>query len=107
VRLVLENKTGRVLAMVGGFSYSSQLNRHHGLSQPGSSIKPLTYLSALLKPQPNTLVMDSSMALPPIRGRAIITGRRKLRSRRLGRDHHAACAGEPRTRHRAASTAHR
>ena len=69
--LVLENKTGRVLAMVGGFSYPlSQLNRvTMGYRQPGSSIKPLTYLSALHKKlQPNTLVMDSSVTLPPIPG---------------------------------------
>ena len=47
--LVLENKTGRILAMVGGFSYPlSQLNRTtQALRQPGSSIKPLTYLAAL------------------------------------------------------------
>ena len=69
--LVLENKTGRVLAMVGGFSYPlSQLNRTtQAYRQPGSSIKPLTYLTALHKKlQPNTLVMDSSVTLPPIPG---------------------------------------
>ena len=47
--VVLENKTGRILAMVGGFSYPlSQLNRAtQARRQPGSSIKPLTYLAAL------------------------------------------------------------
>ena len=47
--VVLENKTGRILAMVGGFSYPlSQLNRTtQALRQPGSSIKPLIYLAAL------------------------------------------------------------
>ncbi len=57
--LVLENKTGRILAMVGGFSYPlSQLNRTtQALRQPGSSIKPLIYLAALHRGlQPNTLV---------------------------------------------------
>jgi membrane carboxypeptidase/penicillin-binding protein len=69
--LVLENKSGRVLTMVGGFSYPlSQLNRvTQGYRQPGSSIKPLTYATALHKKlQPNTLVLDSSVTLPPIPG---------------------------------------
>ena len=59
--LVLENKTGRILAMVGGFSYPlSQLNRtSQAVRQPGSSIKPLIYLAALHRGlQPNTLILD-------------------------------------------------
>ena len=41
--------TGRVLAMVGGFSYDqSQFNRAtQALRQPGSSFKPLVYAAAL------------------------------------------------------------
>ena len=44
--VVLENKTGRILAMTGGFSYPlSQLNRAtQAVRQPGSAIKPLSYL---------------------------------------------------------------
>ena len=56
--VVLENKTGRILAMAGGFSYPlSQLNRAtQSVRQPGSAIKPLSYLAALGKGlQPNTL----------------------------------------------------
>jgi membrane carboxypeptidase/penicillin-binding protein len=67
--LVLENKTGRILAMVGSFSYPlSQLNRAtQARRQPGSSIKPLTYLAALHRGlQPNTLVQDLPVTLPPI-----------------------------------------
>ena len=47
--LVLENETGRILAMAGGFSYpASQLNRVvQSLRQPGSTLKPLTYLAAV------------------------------------------------------------
>src|SRR5947209_2278862 len=47
--VVLENKTGRILAMAGGFSYPlSQLNRvTQSVRQPGSAIKPLSYLAAL------------------------------------------------------------
>ena len=69
--VVLENKTGRVLAMSGGFSYPlSQLNRAtQAMRQPGSAIKPLAYLAALGKGlQPNTLVTDEAVTLPPIGG---------------------------------------
>ncbi|HEY2531368.1 MAG TPA: transglycosylase domain-containing protein [Xanthobacteraceae bacterium] len=72
--LVLENKTGRILAMAGSFSYPlSQLNRTwQTRRQPGSAIKPITYLTALQKGlQPNTLVSNEPITLPPIgRGRA-------------------------------------
>jgi penicillin-binding protein 1A len=71
--LVMENRTGRILAMAGGFSYpESQLNRAvQSVRQPGSTLKPVTYLAALRNGlQPNTLVMDSSIVLPPIGGTA-------------------------------------
>ncbi len=69
--VVLDNKTGRILAMVGGFSYPlSQLNRTtQAHRQPGSAFKPLTYLAALAKGlQPNTLVWDTPVTLPPVSG---------------------------------------
>jgi len=69
--VVLENRTGRILAMVGGFSYPlSQLNRvTQSQRQPGSAIKPVSYLAALAKGlQPNTLVRDEPLTLPPIGG---------------------------------------
>ena len=82
--LVLENKTGRILAMAGGFSYPlSQLNRAtQSIRQPGSTLKPLTYLAALQEGlQPNTLVRDEPITLPPIGAAAArasrITGRRR------------------------------
>jgi penicillin-binding protein 1A len=68
--VVLENKTGRILAMSGGFSYPlSQLNRAtQSARQPGSAIKPLSYLAALGRGlQPNTLVSDDAITLPPIK----------------------------------------
>lgn len=67
--LVLENKTGRVLSMVGGYSYAlNQYNRAMNMErQPGSTIKPLTYLAALQSGlQPNTLVLDSPVTLGPV-----------------------------------------
>jgi penicillin-binding protein 1A len=67
--LVMENRTGRILAMAGGFSYPlSQLNRAtQAARQPGSAIKPLTYLAALGSGlQPNTLVSDGAITLRPI-----------------------------------------
>ena len=70
--LVLENKTGRILAMAGSFSYPlSQLNRTTQTQrQPGSAIKPLTYLTALQKGlQPNTLVLGDPITLPPVGAR--------------------------------------
>src|SRR5262249_2560511 len=69
--VVLENRTGRILAMTGGFSYPlSQLNRAtQAVRQPGSTIKPLSYLAALGNGlQPNTLVKDEEITLPPIGG---------------------------------------
>src|SRR5499433_2921207 len=69
--VVLENRTGRILAMTGGFSYPlSQLNRAtQAVRQPGSAIKPLSYLAALGKGlQPNTLISDDSITLAPIGG---------------------------------------
>jgi penicillin-binding protein 1A len=80
--LVLENKTGRILAMAGSFSYAlSQLNRtSQTRRQPGSAMKPVTYLTALQSGlQPNTLVRDDPITLPPIgagRGGHNILGRR-------------------------------
>ncbi|HEY1542920.1 MAG TPA: transglycosylase domain-containing protein, partial [Xanthobacteraceae bacterium] len=69
--LVLDNKTGRILAMSGGFSYGvSPLNRtSQTRRQPGSTAKPLTYLAALQAGlQPNTLIRDEPITLPPING---------------------------------------
>jgi penicillin-binding protein 1A len=69
--VVLENRTGRILGLVGGFSYAtSQLNRiTQSQRQPGSALKPLTYLAALQKGlQPNTLVRDEPITLAPANG---------------------------------------
>jgi penicillin-binding protein 1A len=67
--IVIDNATGKILAMAGGFSYPlSQFNRaSQGRRQPGSALKPLTYLAALnAGMQPDTLVDDEPITLPPI-----------------------------------------
>jgi len=83
--LVLDNKTGRILAMAGSFSYPlSQLNRTTQTQrQPGSAMKPLTYLTALEAGlQPNTLVPDDPITLPPISSGG--AGGREVIARELG-----------------------
>jgi len=49
--IVVMDKTGAILAMVGGVDYrKSQFNRAaHALRQPGSAFKPFIYLTALQK----------------------------------------------------------
>lgn len=67
--VVLEAKTGRVLALSGGFSFgASELNRvTETFRQPGSTLKPFVYLSALnLNYQPNTQIPNTSITLPPL-----------------------------------------
>ena len=116
IAVVLENKTGRVLAMAGGFSYPlSQLNRvTQARRQPGSSFKPMTYLAALNSGlQPNTLVDDAPITYPPIGGATAIHAPRgllvaaQLRRRLLRHDDDAPRAGACRrtSRRRACSTA--
>jgi membrane carboxypeptidase/penicillin-binding protein len=59
--------------MSGAFSYAlSALDRSsQSWRQPGSTFKPLTYLAALSRGlQPNTLVWDTPLTLPPVGGRA-------------------------------------
>ena len=99
--VVLENKTGRILAMAGGFSYPlSQLNRAtQAQRQPGSAIKPLSYLAALQRLQPNTYVSDDPITLPPIgvsggRSRAGLLDAEELRRRRWRHLDAAPGAGE-------------
>jgi penicillin-binding protein 1A len=60
--VAMDPHTGRVLALVGGFSYSrSQFNRAvQALRQPGSAIKPLVYAAALDSGYtPASVVLDS------------------------------------------------
>ena len=65
--IVLDNNTGAILAVAGSFSYPlSQLDRAtQTRRQPGSTLKPFTYLAALRKGlQPNTVLRDQMITLP-------------------------------------------
>ncbi|HEY0438619.1 MAG TPA: penicillin-binding protein 1A, partial [Xanthobacteraceae bacterium] len=63
---VMDPWTGRVLALVGGFSYDqSQFNRAtQALRQPGSSFKPFVYAAALDNGYtPSTIVLDAPIEI--------------------------------------------
>jgi len=68
--VVIDPKTGEILAMVGSKNYNDpdydgQVNVTLSLRQPGSAIKPVTYVTALKKGYtPSTLLMDTSTAFP-------------------------------------------
>ena len=82
--VVMDPWTGRVLAMVGGFSFDqSQFNRAtQAMRQPGSSFKPFVYAAALDNGYtPSTVVMDAPIeidqgpGLPPWRPENYSTGK--------------------------------
>jgi penicillin-binding protein 1A len=65
--VALDPHTGRVLAMSGGFSFElSQFNRAtQAKRQPGSSIKPFVYLTAMQQGMtPSTMVDDAPISIP-------------------------------------------
>lgn len=67
----MEPQTGRVLAMVGGFSFeASQFNRAtQAERQPGSSFKPIVYLTALEAGiSPSQKVLDAPFELRTSQG---------------------------------------
>ena len=64
--VAMDPHTGRVVAMVGGFSFSaSQFNRAtQALRQPGSSFKPFVYAAALDNGYtPSSVVMDAPVEI--------------------------------------------
>lgn len=68
--LVLDPKTGEILAMVGSKNYDDpnydgKVNVTLSLRQPGSAIKPVTYATAFKKGYtPSTLIMDVKTSFP-------------------------------------------
>src|SRR6202047_1961221 len=72
--VVMDPWTGRVLAMVGGFSFDqSQFNRATQADrQPGSSFKPIVYSSALDNGYtPSTVVVDAPIEIDQGQGAGI------------------------------------
>ncbi len=72
--VAMDPHTGRVLAMVGGFSFSeSEFNRAtQAYRQPGSSFKPFVYSAALDNGYtPSSVVMDAPIAIDPGFGQPI------------------------------------
>jgi penicillin-binding protein 1A len=72
--VVMDPWTGRVLAMVGGFSFDqSQFNRAtQAYRQPGSSFKPLVYSSALDNGYtPSTVVIDAPIEIDQGQGAGV------------------------------------
>ncbi|MBR1778735.1 MAG: penicillin-binding protein 1A [Alphaproteobacteria bacterium] len=64
--IVLDPHTGRVLSMVGGYSFKrSQFNRAvQAKRQPGSSFKPFVYLAALDEGfTPSSLILDAPFVM--------------------------------------------
>jgi penicillin-binding protein 1A len=64
--VAIDPHTGRVLAMVGGYSYErSQFNRvMQARRQPGSAFKPFVYLAALDSGfTPSTLILDAPFVI--------------------------------------------
>jgi penicillin-binding protein 1A len=71
--VAMEPNSGRVLAMVGGYSFSlSSFNRAtQAYRQPGSSFKPIVYATALENGYtPASVIMDSPITLTGANGQA-------------------------------------
>ena len=69
--VVIDNKTGGVLAMVGGFDYNREPFNlaTNGHRQPGSSFKPFTLLTALQQGRSTSEVFTSAPQQIPFRAR--------------------------------------
>jgi penicillin-binding protein 1A len=71
--VAMDPDTGRVLAMVGGYSFSlSSFNRAtQAMRQPGSAFKPIVYATALENGYtPASVVLDGPISLPGANGQA-------------------------------------
>ncbi len=73
--IVLDPRTGEILAMVGSRDYFSDKTDGNfnvvtqGLRQPGSSIKPVTYVTALKKGwTPESMIVDAAVKFPATPG---------------------------------------
>jgi membrane peptidoglycan carboxypeptidase len=70
--VAIDPRTGEVLAMVGSHDFnrediSGQVNNALTLNQPGSTMKPITYLSAFMKGwSPSTIIVDEPMRISDV-----------------------------------------
>jgi penicillin-binding protein 1A len=74
--VAMDPHTGRVHAMVGGWSYQgSEFNRAtQAYRQPGSSFKPIVYLAALDSGYtPSTVILDGPISISPGPGQPLWT----------------------------------
>ena len=93
--VVMDPYTGRVLALVGGFSYDqSEFNRAtQAMRQPGSSFKPFIYAAALDNGYtPSSVIMDAPIEIS--QGAGLQTWRPENYSRQILRP------ADPALRHR-------
>ena len=98
--VVMDPLTGRVLAMVGGFSFDqSQFNRAtQAMRQPGSSFKPFVYSAALDNGYtPSSIVVDAPIEIDQGPGRHLASGELRPASIR---------AADAALRHRAVAQRH-
>ncbi len=94
--VVMDPWTGRVLAMVGGFSFDqSQFNRAtQAYRQPGSSFKPIVYSSALDNGYtPSSTVIDAPIEIDQGQGAGRLAAGEFL-ERQIQRPDHAAQRAE-------------
>lgn len=71
--IILENRTGEIKAMVGGYDFeASQFNRAtQAMRQVGSTFKPLVYATALERGMtPESILLDSPVSFTDALGRA-------------------------------------
>lgn len=67
--MAMDPRTGRILAMAGGFSFDHWNRATQALRQPGSAIKPFVYLAGMERGfSPATIVSDAPIAIAMGRG---------------------------------------
>ena len=90
--VVMDPWTGRVLAMVGGFSFDqSQFNRAtQAYRQPGSTFKPIVYSSALDNGYtPSAMEVDAPIEIDQGQGACCVAAGELFRRQILRADHAA------------------
>ena len=98
--VAMDPHTGRVYAMVGGFSFDqSEFNRAtQAMRQPGSSFKPFVYATALDNGYtPSSIVVDAPITIDMGPGQEILDAVELRRQVRPGRTRCATASSTRRT----------